>query len=257
MKKYLLNTCILSLFVGDAISGSLIDKAFSRNNIEELHQGKHQIVFTFDDGPTPGVTEKILDTLKKNNVTATFFVIGSKAAASPQLMQRLADEGHIVANHTMNHPKKSEYGRFSWKKKIKAEILGSHTVLAPYMTNSKRWYFRAPEAVWADKFANLLNHDIIGNQYFGPLLWDIGGEMKKIGDRYVEAADWACWRKEAPVTVEECLDGYLTEIKKRDGGVVLMHDLRKKSADMLELMIPALMDQGFDFKTMDDVELKN
>ena len=256
MNKNILYICTVLFILNNALANGVIDKDFNRNNIENLNQGKHEIILTFDDGPTPGVTEKILDTLKKYNLIGTFFIIGNKAVAYPHLMKRIADEGHIVANHTMNHPKKSEYGTFSWRKKIKAEILGTHKVLAPYMTNNKRWYFRAPEAAWADKFGDLLNKDSVGVQYFGPLLWDIGGEMKKEGDRYVEAADWACWRKEAPVTIQECLHGYLAEIKKRDGGVVLMHDLRKNSAEMLELMIPILKDQGFDFKTMDDIDLK-
>lgn len=63
------------------------------------------VYLTFDDGPTPGVTEWILETLKKHNAKATFFVLGKNAEMYPDLYQRIISEGHKVGNHTYSHQK--------------------------------------------------------------------------------------------------------------------------------------------------------
>jgi len=62
------------------------------------------LYLTFDDGPTPGVTDWVLDLLKEKNAKATFFCIGSRVARFPALYQRILDEGHAVGNHTQTHP---------------------------------------------------------------------------------------------------------------------------------------------------------
>jgi peptidoglycan/xylan/chitin deacetylase (PgdA/CDA1 family) len=119
------------------------------------------------------------------------------------------------------------------------------------MGNNNHYYFRAPEAAWAQKYAEFLNTDPIGKQYIGPILWDIGGEIEYKNGKYLQAADWACWSKK--ISVNNCMSGYLYEARKRKGGVVLMHDLRHQSAEMLAKMIPELEDQGFTFATLNDV----
>jgi peptidoglycan/xylan/chitin deacetylase (PgdA/CDA1 family) len=66
-----------------------------------------RVALTFDDGPTPGGTDRILDILRQNNVQATFFVIGVNIEKSPDLLRRIYAEGHLIGNHTYNH---SHYG---------------------------------------------------------------------------------------------------------------------------------------------------
>lgn len=227
------------------------DKEFKQHNQERIHRGLNEIILTFDDGPTPGVTNKVLDVLKEKNVKGTFFVIAEKAAASPDLMKRILDEGHTVANHSLSHHALKDLSFFSWKKIVRREVLDAHTILAPYMKNAKNFYYRAPEGAWAEKYAGLLNQDDIGKRYIGPVLWDIGGEVEIVNGEYRQAADWACWSRK--ITVDECLSGYMYEAKKIKGGVVLMHDLRTQSAEMLAKFIPQLEEAGFTFKTLDDV----
>lgn len=248
MKKLM----ITAVLAATSMTTFATEKEFSLGNIERLHRGKNQIVLTFDDGPTPGVTNKVLDILKKNEVKGTFFVIGSKAKTSPELMRRIKAEGHIVGNHSMTHPKLGDLGTFSWKKIIKAEVLNTHDVLLPYLQKDQRFYFRAPHASWDGKLSKYLNKTDIGAKYAGPVLWDIGGEMEREGDQITKAADWACWSKKW--TVDECLEGYLFETDEVKGGVVLMHDLVSKSAEMLEKLIPELKDRGYEFVTLDDVQ---
>ena len=62
------------------------------------------VALTFDDGPVPGMTDRILDVLKAKQAPATFFVIGKLARSHPQLLRRIAAEGHLIGNHTWGHP---------------------------------------------------------------------------------------------------------------------------------------------------------
>ncbi len=227
------------------------DKEFNQHNMERLHRGHKQIILTFDDGPTPNVTNKVLDTLKEYNVKATFFVIANNAKEQPGLMKRILNEGHIVANHSLSHHALKDLSFFTWKKIVKREVLDAHTILAPYMSNGKNFYYRAPEGAWDDKYAGLLNKEEVGRRYIGPVLWDIGGAVEVKDGQYIQAADWACWSKK--ITIDECLSGYMYEARKLKGGVVLMHDLKVQSAEMLAKFIPQLISEGFTFATLDDV----
>jgi peptidoglycan/xylan/chitin deacetylase (PgdA/CDA1 family) len=65
----------------------------------------HEVVLTFDDGPIPPYTARVLDILAKECIHATFFIVGRQAHAFPQLVRRVHDEGHTVANHSLNHPR--------------------------------------------------------------------------------------------------------------------------------------------------------
>src|SRR5258708_4698689 len=66
--------------------------------------GTHKLALTFDDGPS-AYTSRMLDELAKYNVKATFFVLGSRAAQHPELLERMSREGHVIANHSLSHPK--------------------------------------------------------------------------------------------------------------------------------------------------------
>jgi len=86
------------------------------NLIWEVPRSQHQdkfIYFTFDDGPTPEITNFVLDELHKFNAKATFFCIGKNIQANPALFHRIFHEGHSIGNHTMNHLN-------AWKENTKA-----------------------------------------------------------------------------------------------------------------------------------------
>jgi peptidoglycan/xylan/chitin deacetylase (PgdA/CDA1 family) len=63
----------------------------------------NRVALTFDDGPTPGATDRILDVLREEGVTAAFFVVGANVEKSPDLLRRIRDEGHLVGNHSWHH----------------------------------------------------------------------------------------------------------------------------------------------------------
>ncbi len=68
-------------------------------------ESSDSIFLTFDDGPTPHITEWVLDTLRKYNAKATFFCIGKNAEQHPELLQKIIEEGHAIGNHTYSHSK--------------------------------------------------------------------------------------------------------------------------------------------------------
>jgi len=249
---------LISLFflftINSVFAQEVIDKDFSKTNVENIHTGHDEIILTFDDGPNPGVTNKVLDILLEHNIKATFFVIGKNVLAHPDLMKRIVAEGHMVGNHSMTHTPLKNLDPLLWKATVKSEVLDAHEVISPYMTNDRFFFFRAPEGAWAQKYADFLNENQIGKSYKGPILWDIGGELEVRNGKYVQAADWECWSKK--VSIDDCMSGYLYEAKQHKGGVVLMHDLRHQSVEMLTKLIPELEDRGFTFATMNDVNWK-
>jgi peptidoglycan/xylan/chitin deacetylase (PgdA/CDA1 family) len=72
--------------------------------LHQVQTTERAVAFTFDDGPAPGITERILDALRARNARATFFMIGEKVAAAPELARRVLEEGHELGHHTWSHP---------------------------------------------------------------------------------------------------------------------------------------------------------
>lgn len=99
----------------------------------------HQVALTFDDGPDPEWTPKILDILKKKRVTATFFILGTQAQHYPDLLERIVREGHEVGNHTYTHQNIAEAG----DQEIELE-LNATTRLIEAVTGHSTAYFRPP-----------------------------------------------------------------------------------------------------------------
>jgi cellulose synthase/poly-beta-1,6-N-acetylglucosamine synthase-like glycosyltransferase/peptidoglycan/xylan/chitin deacetylase (PgdA/CDA1 family)/spore germination protein YaaH len=101
--------------------------------------GEHQVAITFDDGPDPQWTPKILDILKAANVKATFFVVGVNAERYPALVRRIVDEGHEIGNHTYYHPNLA----LCWPEHIRLE-LNATQLLIETITGRATTLFRPP-----------------------------------------------------------------------------------------------------------------
>lgn len=233
------------------VGNTTIPKYLSQRHKYNIHTKTDEIVITIDDGPTRGVTGPILDILKKYRVKATFFVVGNRVEKNPKLMNRMVREGHIVANHTYSHP--SNIKRLS-RRQIMSEMTKGHELTLPYSRNADYFYFRAPGGVWAPFVADIVNSAYFGRDLRGPVLWDIGGSMKRNNfGQVVQAADWACWSR--GYSVRQCLNGYIKETQSRRGGVVLFHDLNKKSVKLIEGYVKAFARSHYRFATLNDVRL--
>ena len=231
-------------------------KYLNNSNISNIHTGRYEIVLTIDDGPTYGVTDKILNSLRKYGVEATFFVVGQRVPSKEALVARMVREGHIVANHTYTHPTSRQWRFFNNTQK-QSEFTRAHNVISKYTYNSDYLYFRAPGGYWNRDLANLANSTPFARKLKGPILWDIGGTKptRNSAGRYVLAADWACWSGNSRVSVSQCLEGYINETVKKKGGVVLFHDLKVQSAQLIDRYVKYFVDKGYRFISMNDVNL--
>ncbi len=209
----------------------------------------HIIALTFDDGPNAH-TEALLTSLRRLHVKATFFIVGRMAHAHPDVLGEIARDGHLLANHSATHPKLDQ--RFDDNPQLLIQQLRDvDNQIAPLMQPSDKFYFRAPYGYWKSAHAAILNGDPELNKYVGPIYWDAGGEISMRDGYVMSAADWQCWRKGWPA--KTCAKGYLREIRRNDGGVVLIHCTFAQAASLVENIVPALQEEGYRFVRLDEV----
>ncbi|MCH5670991.1 polysaccharide deacetylase family protein [Streptomyces gilvus] len=176
------------------------------------------MLLTFDDGPDPRYTPHILDTLAEHEVHATFFVCGEQADWNRDLLARMADEGHVVGNHTWSHPLLTTLTR----SQIRSEMKRTSDVIEDAYGERPQW-FRAPYGVW-NRAAFQLGADL-GME---PLAWT------------VDTLDWT--RPGTRSIVHRVEDG------AAPGVVVLSHDAggdRSQSVRALKEYLPELLDSGY------------
>lgn len=210
----------------------------------------HTVALTFDDGPNAH-TGEVLDALKEMHVKATFFIVGNQAHRHPEILARIAREGHLLANHSATHAfLGSSYD--SNPDRLLNQLRDVHDQIAPLMAPTDKFYFRAPYGAWKSAHAAILNADPVLRDYVGPIYWDIGGDISMNREGYVmSAADWDCWHLKW--SARTCAKGYSREIRRKDGGVVLMHAIHLRSADLVRQVVPALIEEGYKFVRLDEM----
>lgn len=231
-----------------SVSGDRVALFQERTIFHSGLRGTHTVALTFDDGPnlyTPGV----LDALKANNVKATFFIVGRMARLYPQVLARIAADGHLLANHSATHPLLGK--RYDAHPELLiAQIREVNDEIAPLMPPGTRLFFRAPYGSWHAAHAAILNADPVLRNYIGPIYWDVGGQTVIDKDGYVmSSADWNCWRRRWAADV--CAKGYMREIRRDNGGIVLMHCIHAQSAALVSAVVPALVQEGYSFVRLD------
>ena len=242
---------VLALGASPARAGEAELAYFNTKNIFYSGlKGTKVVALTFDDGPNAN-TLRVLETLKAHGIKATFFIVGQKGAKNPDLVRRIAEEGHLLANHTADH--KQLTSRFAASPHLLfGQLRKVHDQIAPYIHAYDRLFFRAPYGSWRSEHAALLNADPDLKHYIGPIFWDVGGDTIVTAKGYVWAsADWDCWRR--GWSAETCGNGYLREIERKQGGVVLIHDIHAKSAAMIAQMVPILVNDGYRFARLDQL----
>jgi len=224
---------------------------FQTKNI--YHSGlrdTHTIALTFDDGPNQN-TPAVLDALKAANIKATFFIVGRMAKAYPEVLARIAAEGHLLANHSATHPLLGKK-YVNHPEMLIEQIREVDDLIRPLMPANAKFYFRAPYGSWRTAHAAVLNADPVLRNYVGPIYWDIGGDIVMSSDGYIlSAADWDCWHRHWEA--DTCAKGYMREIRRKNGGVVLMHCIHRQSPELVADIVPALVDEGYKFVRLDQV----
>lgn len=212
-------------------------------------RGTHTIALTFDDGPNAN-TGAVLDVLKQYNVKATFFIVGLMARSHHAMLERIAAEGHLLGNHSATHPELTS--RFDDNPQLLIDQLRVvNDQIAPLMKPGDVPFFRAPYGYWRAAHAAILNADPVLRNYVGPIYWDEGGEISMRDGYVMSAADWDCWRHHW--TAHVCAKGYLREIRRDNGGVVLMHCIHTQSGALAAEVVPPLLEEGYKFVRLDQI----
>jgi len=245
-------TLPFSAMAGEAKPASANQLAWfqTQNIFHSGLRGTHIVALTFDDGPNFN-TGAVLDALKANNVKATFFIVGRMAHAYPDMLKRIVMEGHLLGNHSATHPLLGRrYVRHP--DMLLAQLRDVDDQITPLMPVGAKFYFRAPYGSWRAPHADALNADPILKKYVGPIYWDEGGSIEFDGDGYILAsADWDCWHRKWDA--DTCAKGYLREIRRKDGGVVLMHCIGSKAGELVADVVPALAEEGYSFLRLDQL----
>lgn len=183
------------------------------------------IALTFDDGPWPNSTAQVLDILRRNNIKATFFVIGQNLKNFPNLGKRIVNEGHVIANHTWHH-----WYHFMNQQAAAYEI--DHTSDLIFQTTGvKTNLFRPPGGIMHNGVAAYAR-----NKKYAIIMW---------------SADSVDYRRPSPSVL---LNRVLKE--SRPGGIVLMHDgggNRSHTVAALPQIISKLRQQGYRFVTIPEL----
>ncbi len=183
-------------------------------------EGKMLIALTFDDGPLPEVTERILDILKEKNVKATFFMVGMQVDKYPETAKKVKEAGHQIGNHSMRHRNLTELGQ----DELLEDIATSKAAIKK-ATGVEAGMLRPPYGYFDEDMASWLNELIV--------TWN------------VDSLDWR------DMNAEAAYGNVMSAVT--DGSVILMHDLYQSTAEALPGIIDELKAAGYEFVTVDEM----
>jgi len=208
--------------------GPVIDARAGK--VQSLSVPDHRLVLTFDDGPDPTWTPRVLDVLKKHDAHAVFFVTGTMASRYPDLVQRMVDEGHEIGLHTFNHPDLS----LQSKKRIDWELSQNQLAITG-AAGIRTSLFRPPYSSFS---AAMDNETWPVTQYIGSR-----GYLTVVNN-----TDSEDWKRPG---VDEIIRRATPEGGK--GAIVLMHDSggdRSQTVAALDRFLPDLKDKGYEFDNL-------
>lgn len=188
-----------------------------------LPLGPKELVLTFDDGPWPTTTPKVLDALKHECVRATFFLVGRNTQAHPQIARRELAEGHSIGHHTYAHPLLDRMPLTRAQGEIDRGIAADEAALYGQPRSTPHTpFFRFPGFASSKPLLDWLQNR--GIVVFGADVW---------------ASDWN------PMTPDQELQLILRRIERIDHGIVLFHDTKAETARMLPAFLRALKRRGY------------
>jgi cellulose synthase/poly-beta-1,6-N-acetylglucosamine synthase-like glycosyltransferase/spore germination protein YaaH/peptidoglycan/xylan/chitin deacetylase (PgdA/CDA1 family) len=206
--------------------------------IDQLGAVPKKLAISFDDGPDPRWTPKILDILKEKQVPAAFFVVGEEAAKSPGILKRAYAEGHSIGNHTYSHPNLDEISptQLKWELNITQRLIESTLGVKSILFRPPYGIDHQPE--YAEEVAQLP-----GAQEMGYLI---------VGQK-IDPHDWRQpYGKQVPE--QEIIDGVLRQADS--GNIILFHDGggdRSQTVAALPVIIDKLRARGFQFVSVSEL----
>jgi len=202
-----------------------------------------RVALTFDDGPNVTTTTRVLDILRERGIKATFFINGSRVKGAPEkaVLARIIADGHILANHSQNHLNLKTVA----DAKLRSEVTLTHEIIKAAGVTPRYLRFPFGSASCAGlAFVKTLGYATTG--------W------------HVDSADW-CFAKSGngtcsastfryvPDVFRMNLEGYvMSQVRAKNGGVVLFHDIHANTVAVLDGLISTLEDEGFSFVNLND-----
>ena len=198
------------------------DAAYIGNTEEKV------LYLTFDAGYENGCTAQILDVLKANDVPAAFFLVGNYIEKNPDLVKRMAREGHIVGNHTMHH---YDMSKLSDKAAFSKELTDLENIYRDTVGEEMPKFYRPPQGIYSEE--NLKMAQELG---YKTVFWSLA---------YVD------WKNDSQPTKEEAFRKLLP--RTHNGAVVLLHSTSKTNAEILNELIGKWKEQGFRVGTVEEL----
>ena len=190
--------------------------------------GEKVLYLTFDAGYENGCTEKILDTLKKHQVSAAFFLVGNYIQRNADLVRRMVEEGHTVGNHTMHH---YDMSKISDKETFAKELQDLEALYKETTGQELPKYYRPPQGIYSEE--NLKMAQELG---YKTVFWSLA---------YVD------WNNDAQPTAGEAFAKLLP--RTHSGAVVLLHSTSKTNAEILDELLTKWEEEGYRFGTLDEL----
>lgn len=215
---------LLPSWAGAEEKESLVpNEAKTQTNAHFVNKGpgfNNRIALTYDDGPSPGVTEIVLKELEKRSLTVTFFMIGQKVQMYPGLAKDVADAGHELANHSYTHPALSGLS----EQRVNDELQKTQDIIHQTTGKLPAW-FRPPYGAFRKD-----QGPIPRSKSLGVTMWS------------VDPRDWS---KPGAGTIVQRVVSATTP-----GSIVLLHDLHSQTAEATGAILDQLMEKNFLFAPM-------
>jgi peptidoglycan/xylan/chitin deacetylase (PgdA/CDA1 family) len=214
---------LISLYLGISVAMAFLPCSnFHHPVICKGKTEKKMVSITFDDGPDPIKTPGILDVLKKNNATATFFCIGHKLRGNEQILTRINEEGHLIGNHSFSH---SKWFDFFPARKMSAELMETDRIIRD-ITGKSPLFFRPPFGVVNPMVSKALKH-----MPWKTVCWNIrsldtmGSNQRKIMNHII--------------------------YHLKPGSIILMHDFTPFVENCLDELLVRIDEAGYDIAPLD------
>jgi peptidoglycan-N-acetylmuramic acid deacetylase len=188
---------------------------------------KPYVYLTFDEGYEAGYTEKFLEVLKKNEVSATFFITAHYVNTQPELVKKMIDNGHIIGNHTVNHKSMPDLT----DEQIKSEVMNLHTTIYEKYGYEMK-YIRPPKGEYSERTVNFTN--TLG---YKTVMWSFAYDD---------------WDEKKQGREEYAKEKILKNI--HNGAVILLHGNSKDNVNVLDYCIKEIKKMGYEFKSLDEFE---
>lgn len=199
-------------------------KATPKGVWSEVYVSGPYIAMTFDDGPHPTLTPKLLDLLAQLHIHATFFVLGEMVKNHPEILQRAVAEGHEIGDHSWSHPNLAKLSEAA----VKKEILNTSDLITK-VTGKKVTLMRPPYGALTPAQRKWIHNDL----GMDVILWDV---------------DPFDWKRPGSAVVEHRI---LEQTHK--GSIILSHDIHAGTIDAMPDTLATLLQKGYKFVTVSEL----